>query len=204
MKKLRLLFADMRYMNKYLIAAIAVFLTGLLLGIDGQDRYTNFIQQQMQGLQQIAAAVQGKEHPELWMFLYIFWNNVKTTLLVVFLGIFFGVIPIAVLIVNGMVLGYVGSVQASTHSWWYVVEGVAPHGIIEIPAVIIACAYGIRLGFIVLKSLGALVIPGWGARVRAELAHVLKLTIPLAVVLALALLIAAGIESTVTYWIVKT
>jgi stage II sporulation protein M len=201
--KFRLLFADFRRMNKYFIAAAAVFVAGFILGIDGSDRYSGFIQQQLKGLEYIAGSIRGKNHPQLWLFLLIFWNNLSKSLLFIYFGLFFGVLPISVLVVNGMILGYIGTAQAQHQTWWYVAKGIVPHGIIEIPAVIVACAYGIRLGFIVLKSVASPFIPGWGAQVRAELLHTLKMTLPLAVLLACALLIAAVIESTLTYWLIK-
>jgi stage II sporulation protein M len=200
----RLLFADFRRMNKYFIAAVAVFVAGFVLGVDGSDRYSGFIQHQLKGLEQIAGLIQGKDHPQLWLFLLIFWNNFSKSLLFIYFGLIFGLLPISVLVVNGMILGYIGHAQAQHQSWWYVAKGILPHGIIEIPAVIVACAYGIRLGFIVLKSVASPFIPGWGARVRAELLHTLKMTLPLVALLACALWIAAVIESTFTYWLVKS
>lgn len=201
--KFRLLFADFRRMNKYFIAAVAVFVAGFVLGIDGSDRYSGFIQQQLKGIQYISSTVQGKQNPQLWLFMLIFLNNVSKSLIFIFFGLFFGVLPIGVLVINGMILGYVASAQAHNESWWYVAKGILPHGIIEIPAVIVACAYGIRLGFIVLKGIGSPFVPGLGARVRGELVHTFKMTVPLAGLLTCALLVAAIIESTVTYWLVK-
>lgn len=201
--KFRALFADLRHMNKYLIAALAVFITGFVLGIDASDRYGDFIRGQMKGIEQIASSIQGREHPQLWLFLFIFWNNVTKSLMFVYFGLLFGILPIGVLVINGMVLGFVSQHNAAEQTWLFVAKAILPHGIIEIPAILLACAYGIRLGFIVLKSVGALFIPGLGARVRQELSSVLKLTFPLSAVLVVALLIAAIIESTLTYWLVK-
>lgn len=190
-------------MNKYMIAAFAVFIAGFVLGIDGSDKYGDFIRGQMKGLEQIAGLIKGREHPQVWLFFLIFINNFTKSLMFIYFGILAGVFPIAILVINGMVLGFVSQQNAAEQTWLFVAKGILPHGIIEIPAILLACAYGIRLGFIVLKSVGALFIPGWGARVRQELSHVLKLTIPLAGLLAVALLVAAIIESTITYWLVK-
>ncbi|WP_156158076.1 stage II sporulation protein M [Gordoniibacillus kamchatkensis] len=190
-------------MNKYFVAAAAVFIAGFVLGIEGSGRYAGFIEQQLKGLEHLASTVQNKPNPQLWLFVLIFLNNVCKSLIFVYFGLFFGVLPIGVLVVNGMILGYVASAQAHNQSWWYVAKGILPHGIIEIPAVIIACAYGIRLGFIVLKGVGSPFVPGLGTRVRGELIHTFKMTLPLAGLLTCALLVAAAIESTVTYWLVK-
>ena len=76
---------------------------------------------------------------------FIFMNNLKSSFFALALGIFFGLVPFVVLLVNGYVLGFVASKSVA-------VEGVSvlwrllPHGIFEIPAVMISIGLGIRLG----------------------------------------------------------
>jgi stage II sporulation protein M len=201
--KFRELFADFKHMKHYFTAASLVFVAGLFLGSVNADRYEDFIHSQLKGIEGIAAFIQGKEHQQLWLFWLIFWNNISKTIMFLYLGLFFGLLPLTILLINGMVLGFVCSERWGADSWLLIAKGILPHGIIEIPAVIIASAYGIRLGLLVLKGLLSILIPPGRQPVRAEITRVLKLTLPLTVMLSVALLIAAGIESTVTFWLMR-
>jgi stage II sporulation protein M len=76
---------------------------------------------------------------------YIMYNNIQTAFLGMIMGIFFAIVPIATLAVNGYVLGFVANksiaIEGVTVLWKLV-----PHGIFEIPAIMISIALGIRLG----------------------------------------------------------
>lgn len=77
---------------------------------------------------------------------FIFFNNLKVSLLSVILGIFFGVVPIVFSIGNGYILGFVASLTSREEGIW-VLWRVLPHGIFELPAVFISLSLGLRLGF---------------------------------------------------------
>ncbi|MFC0212781.1 stage II sporulation protein M [Paenibacillus chartarius] len=202
-KRFQLLFADMRHMGKYFIAAIAIFTAGVVLGVEGHDQYAPFLENQLTVLKQIGSVVQDKANPQLWLFGMIFLNNLLASLLTIVFGLIFAIRPIMLLLVNGMVIGYLGVEQAAEQSLGQFIVGILPHGIIEIPAIFVASAYGIRLGFVALKGVASVFAAPWRSRVKAEFSHVMKLLLPLSIVLALSLFAAALIESTVTYWLVR-
>ena len=106
------------------------------------------------------------------------------------------------LIANGMILGYVLSLQTHESTLSIVLKGILPHGIIEIPVILIACAYGLKLGMLVWKSGAQLFVPDKDKTARVELVKILHLTKPLIVSIVVLLLVAAIIESTLTYWLV--
>jgi stage II sporulation protein M len=76
-----------------------------------------------------------------------------------------------------------------------------PHGIIEIPAIVIASAFGIRFGAILFKGLLSILSPRGRAACKEELLQFLRITPVLCVCLVVVLLAAAIIESTITPWI---
>jgi stage II sporulation protein M len=80
------------------------------------------------------------------MFLFIFANNAVKAFAMAMLGTFFGVIPILFVIVNGLLIGVTSSVIVAHKGMGFLFVGTAPHGILEIPAFLIAGAYGMRLG----------------------------------------------------------
>jgi stage II sporulation protein M len=76
----------------------------------------------------------------------IFVNNALKTLGLIFLGILLGV-PTALLIgINGFIIGGFASALAAANGWTYVVASLLPHGVIEIPVVLLAAALGLTLG----------------------------------------------------------
>lgn len=76
---------------------------------------------------------------------FIFWNNSKSAFFGLIFGIFLAIVPIMILTVNGFLLGYViyktTLIKGTTIIW-----RLFPHGIFEIPAIIIATALGIKIG----------------------------------------------------------
>ena len=61
--------------------------------------------------------------------------------------------PAGVLLLNGFMLGMVGLGVANQISLIVAVGALAPHGIIEIPALIFACAAGMRFGIASFRKL---------------------------------------------------
>jgi stage II sporulation protein M len=76
---------------------------------------------------------------------FIFFNNLQSSFLGMTLGLFFGIFPLLVLVVNGYILGFVASASVSANgfsSLWR----LFPHGIFELPAVFISLGLGLKLG----------------------------------------------------------
>jgi stage II sporulation protein M len=85
------------------------------------------------------------------MFL-IFLNNSIKSLFVLVLGVFFGVVPLLFIAYNGYFLGIFSHKILMEQSLLYLAGGLLPHGIIEIPMVVISAAVGIRLGLKVIAA----------------------------------------------------
>jgi stage II sporulation protein M len=201
--KFKELFKHFPEMTHYFIAATLVFGAGFVLGWQQPEQLVQYLNSQIQGLQNMSSFLSSKENPQMWFFFFIFFNNAIKAILFVFLGLFFGIMPLTMLVVNGMILGFVLSAQASESTWLLVIKGILPHGIIEIPAILIACAYGIKLGALVTKTLLHALIPNVGKTAKAELKRVFKLIFPLAIFIVTSLLAAAIIESTITFWLMQ-
>ncbi|MED2879966.1 stage II sporulation protein M [Bacillus thuringiensis] len=76
-------------------------------------------------------------------FNYIFFNNLKVVLLLIFLApLTFGIGTIIVLIINGLMLGsFLGSIKNDFSLSFLLI----PHGIIELPILLLAASVGIKL-----------------------------------------------------------
>ncbi|MCK5413051.1 MAG: stage II sporulation protein M [Candidatus Pacebacteria bacterium] len=87
-----------------------------------------------------------EESTPFQIFLFIFENNVSKIFLLLPLGIFAGIFPLLFIFTNGLVFGIFAQVSSSLISWKFFVLGIAPHGIIEIPVLIIATAISLKIG----------------------------------------------------------
>ena len=79
------------------------------------------------------------------MISFIITNNIKSSFFGLFLGLLFGIIPLGMVIVNGFLIGFVSNV-AVNEAGITILWKLFPHGIFEIPAVIISIGLGIKLG----------------------------------------------------------
>ncbi|MEK6890994.1 MAG: stage II sporulation protein M [Nanoarchaeota archaeon] len=81
-----------------------------------------------------------------WRFFwFIFQNNALVSLTAIIFGFFFSIFPVFTLLFNGYVIGIVMRASVDSSSLlelWRLV----PHGIFELPAVLISIALGIRFG----------------------------------------------------------
>jgi len=93
------------------------------------------------------------EMPPLVQFLVVFLNNSLTAFLAIVLGVIFGIFPFLVLALNGLILGVVVYFVQMVKDWWTILALTLPHGIIEVPTVILACAAGFKLSKIVFKRI---------------------------------------------------
>ena len=81
----------------------------------------------------------------LQIFLVIFLNNAIKALLAIIFGLLI-VVPVGFVAYNGWIIGIVICEEARTSGYVSVVAGILPHGIIELPMIIVSAALGTRLG----------------------------------------------------------
>lgn len=84
--------------------------------------------------------------PPFGQFLFIFFNNSLTLFLAIVLGIIGGLFPFLVLMSNGLLLGIIAYFSQSAFSWSFFLVGIIPHGLVEIPVLLLACAAGLKVG----------------------------------------------------------
>lgn len=88
-----------------------------------------------------------KEMTSLELFVTIFYINTRTSFLIMVLGVFVGFFPFVSLWGNGTVVGLLyGKFIAEGGNSLVFLMGILPHGVIEIPAILIAASQGFRLG----------------------------------------------------------
>ena len=132
-----------RWVIRSLILATAIFFVTLIAGtLTGRSIAEELITQ----FGGVLAPLASTGSLSILLLLAVFINNAIKALVLIFLGILLGLPPVLFIAVNGFVLGGLGSALESAKGWGYVLASFAPHGVIEIPAILLAAALGLSLG----------------------------------------------------------
>jgi len=133
-----------------LILATGIFFVSLVLGtLIGQNTVEGLMRQFGVVLEPLASMGM----LSIVLVLIIFINNAIKALGLVFLGILLGLPPLLFIGLNGFIVGGLGSVLESVEGWRYVMASFVPHGVIEIPVILLATALGLTVGMESLKWL---------------------------------------------------
>jgi stage II sporulation protein M len=126
---------------RYAIAmASVVFALSILIGYSRPEAFS-FL---MEMLEDLAEQVEGRGF--IGTALFIFSNNLKAAAVALLLGSIFGLVPVAHASANGVVIGMVAASMANGKGLLIFAMGLLPHGILEIPAMLLAWGLGIWLG----------------------------------------------------------
>ncbi len=82
----------------------------------------------------------------------IFINNLEASIILFLGGATFGVLTLIILSTNGIIIGMATEVLKEAHGLLYVLAGVIPHGIFEIPAFVISGGLGLLLAEELLRE----------------------------------------------------
>ncbi len=83
----------------------------------------------------------------------LFLHNALICALMALLGIALGVITLLLVFDNGLMIGLIGTLAVGRSGLPVTLAALLPHGIIEIPAMMLSSAIGLYLGYCVLLSL---------------------------------------------------
>jgi stage II sporulation protein M len=122
------------------------------------------------------------------LFVQILMHNFIAALLIIVLGSFFGIIPVLAICGNGFVLGLVFRLAADTVGYAEASVRILPHGLLEIPALLISSAYGLWIGVNAIRRVRKIESEPLGNQMRYALRRFLVIVLPL-------LIVAAAIET---------
>jgi stage II sporulation protein M len=93
------------------------------------------------------------DQPPLLIMIIIFLKNLLASAMAMLLGLGLGLIPLMVVTSNGFLLGIVGYAAVQKMGFLFLAAGILPHGIIELPVVLVSIAIGFRLGYLLALTL---------------------------------------------------
>ncbi|NMC77407.1 MAG: stage II sporulation protein M [Candidatus Methanofastidiosa archaeon] len=132
----------------FIFLSLGLFLLGSISGVyifkiflnNNPEVINSFLNQ----FQEMIGPIQDLTPFEL--FLTIFYINTRTSFLIMMLGVILGIFPFLSLWANGTILGILyGKYMAEGGTSLIFLMGILPHGILEIPAIVIAASQGFRL-----------------------------------------------------------
>jgi stage II sporulation protein M len=124
----------------YFCIIAALFLISILIGVIFPLFFQEFIKKLIENL-----AEKTKGMGFFQLFIFILENNIMTAFLGLLFGLILGLLPLLLAMFNGYVLGFVSGKVAGVEGLG-VLFRLLPHGIFEIPALVISLGLGLKLG----------------------------------------------------------
>jgi stage II sporulation protein M len=140
----------LRELRHYIAIAAGIVLGSAVLGFMFAQQHPAEIEQLLQELKNSLGSLLTFTPVKLAG--AIFLNNALKTMAMVLAGIILGIFPVLALIGNGYILGVIGYVTYAKAGWPLFFASILPHGIIELPSIIVGAALGMRLGVQVFQK----------------------------------------------------
>lgn len=90
--------------------------------------------------------------------IFVFLNNLLVALISIFLGAILGLFPIFIALMNGFVVGIVAGKVLESNGIGYLLVGLVPHGIFEIPAILISIGLGLKFGYLIVNTIVSILL----------------------------------------------
>ncbi|MBU4373254.1 MAG: stage II sporulation protein M [Euryarchaeota archaeon] len=182
---------DIEYLyslKKYLLIVADIFILSLIVGLLVSVKNPMLSENYLETFKESFGWI--KTLDPLLIMLVIFLNNAIKSLLALVLGVGLGIVPVLFIAGNGIILSMLADVISRQHGTLFVIAALLPHGIIEVPMVLISAGIGLRLGYAIYLSLKGLKID-IKTELRQGIRFYMRVILPL-------LFIAAVIETFVT------
>lgn len=99
----------------------------------------------------VADSYRGLDGGEI--FFNILLHNVMASILILVSGVLIGILPALSMGSNGFFLGVLYSQAAEIGGYWKAALKILPHGVFEIPALLLSASYGLWLGVMVVRRM---------------------------------------------------
>jgi len=169
--------------KKWIFIAIFLFGIGLAFGLATPISIINLLSEDISALQELSDILVPFKFLTV---ILILANNVSVLLLSFALSPIFCLMPILALTVNGWLLAFISAVVIQEESLGFVLAGLLPHGIFELPAFILGEAAALNFGAMVIialfkKEKRNLLLPGLKQNLK-YLMVALTLLVPAAII----------------------
>jgi stage II sporulation protein M len=137
--------------KRWIFIAIFLFGVGLIFGCVAPTGIASLSAEDITTLEQLSELLASL--PLALIALFIFIKNASVLLLSFFLSPIFCLVPVLALTVNGWVIAFVSATIIQEESLGYLLAGLLPHGIFELPAFILGEAAALSFGAMAIVAL---------------------------------------------------
>jgi stage II sporulation protein M len=177
-----------------------LFVVSSIMGYSLSEHFKEVLMGQLEGLQDIRDFVDKQSFPTLFLFGAIFLNNTVKSIAIMYLGFALGVIPLFFIIMNGLIIGFLLQLVAASGQdpLTLLLVGILPHGILELPAILIASAIGLKMGSLTWRFFLGLIWNDEKVTAKQEISFYMKRMGSVIGIITIVLLVAALIETFIT------
>lgn len=178
-----------RRLSRASLLATVVFGLALAAGILAVRQDPAFGEQLLAGFRDQVAGQILSDSPWV-LFLKIFTNNLVACVTLFLGGATFGLLPLLIIASNGLVIGGIVETVRVQKGAAFILAGLLPHGVLEIPAVLVSAGLGLLLAEALVREL----VHGEGDAAAEAIGHgriFLQYVVPFVAV-------AAGVEAFIT------
>lgn len=168
-----------RAVRPYLLLLSVLFAASFLAGTSAPG---SIQKEAAEAFQLVAESYRGLAGGTL--FFYILFHNVMASILILVSGVLFGIIPILSIGSNGFFLGVLYRNAAEAAGYSKAGMMVLPHGVFEIPALLVTGSYGLWLGVMVVRRMRGRDATPLGFHLAHAFRRYLAVVFPLLVVAA--------------------
>ncbi len=137
--------------KRWLFVTIFLFGIGLILGLATPTSVTDLLSEDVAAFEELADTL--AQLPRSSVFTFILIKNVSALLISFALSPIFCLVPVIALTFNGWLIGLVSTTVIQEESLGYLLAGLVPHGIFEVPALIIGEMVALSFGTAVILAL---------------------------------------------------
>ena len=134
----------------WLVVVISLFAVGIVWGLSTPSGSPGAFSEETTALQGFVDMI-GKL-PVGAMFAFILLKNIGAVLFSFVLSPLLLVVPIVSLLMNGWLIGFVANTVVAERSVGYLLAGLLPHGVFELPALFIAEAAALSFGVAAMRA----------------------------------------------------
>ena len=136
--------------KRWIFVAVGLFAIGMAIGLAIPTTLADFLAEDLAALEELAAILGPFQ---ISTALFIFFKNVSALVISFIFSPFLCLTPILALTANGLVLSFISTLVIQEESLGLLLAGLLPHGIFELPALIMGEAAALSFGATAMVAL---------------------------------------------------
>lgn len=141
----------LRFIWPYALLMAFIFFVFLVVGYNSAASFPSMAETLRESFSSRFASIMTMN--PLFIMFAIFLNNAFLSLLFLVLGLALGILPVLFIAFNGYIVGVLVYLIDQERGLLFILLGLLPHGILELPMVFLAAGIGLRLGYQVFSAL---------------------------------------------------